>query len=218
MYYRNSIYSVAFRFGAITMVSGIIGVPLGTYLTQKLKKDSCRNDPIVCAAGLLISAPLLAGSMLMIESSEPIAYLLVFLGEIALNLNWAIVADILLVRMNFLFRFSFYSHTNTIYFFLFFFAFVIVLFVWPISFITLFSYQTIKQQQFRNITENKTRKCLLFMHLVVGFSIFVSVIFVSATLLTCVVFCDVHKIECLLRWKWRISYKWHAIASIMFLP
>lgn len=129
MYYRNSIYSVAFRFGAITMVSGIIGVPLGTYLTQKLKKDSCRNDPIVCAAGLLISAPLLAGSMLMIESSEPIAYLLVFLGEIALNLNWAIVADILLVRMNFLFRFSFYSHTNTIYFFLFFFAFVIVLFV-----------------------------------------------------------------------------------------
>lgn len=101
MYYRNSIYSVAFRFGAITMVSGIIGVPLGTYLTQKLKKDSCRNDPIVCAAGLLISAPLLAGSMLMIESSEPIAYLLVFLGEIALNLNWAIVADILLVRLNF---------------------------------------------------------------------------------------------------------------------
>lgn len=102
-YYRNSHYSVAFRFGAITMVSGIIGVPLGTYLTQKLKKNSCRNDPIVCACGLLISAPLLAGSMLMITASEPIAYLLVFFGEIALNLNWAIVADMLLVRMTFFF-------------------------------------------------------------------------------------------------------------------
>lgn len=80
------------------MISGIIGVPLGTFLTQRLKKDSCRNDPIVCAFGLLISAPLLAGGMIMITKNELIAYVLVFFGEIALNLNWAIVADILLVR------------------------------------------------------------------------------------------------------------------------
>ncbi|XP_055310032.1 protein spinster isoform X1 [Sitodiplosis mosellana] len=87
---------VSLRFGAITMISGIIGVPLGTYLTQKLKKNSSRNDPIVCACGLFISAPLLAGGMIMITQNEPIAYVLVFIGEIALNLNWAIVADILL--------------------------------------------------------------------------------------------------------------------------
>lgn len=101
-YYRNSIYSVSLRFGAITMLSGIIGVPLGTYLTQKLKKNSCRNDPIVCACGLMISAPLLAGGMIMITQNELIAYVLVFFGEIALNLNWAIVADILLVRFVFI--------------------------------------------------------------------------------------------------------------------
>lgn len=80
------------------MLSGIIGVPLGTYLTQRLKKKSQRYDPIVCACGLIISAPLLVGSMLMVTANEPIAYILVFTGEVALNLNWAIVADILLVR------------------------------------------------------------------------------------------------------------------------
>lgn len=94
-------YSVSLKFGAITMISGIIGVPLGTFLTQKLKKDSCRNDPIICAVGLFISAPLLAGAMLIITQNELLALTLVFFGEIALNLNWAIVADILLVRLCF---------------------------------------------------------------------------------------------------------------------
>lgn len=99
------ICSVSFRFGAITMVSGIIGVPLGTYLAQKLKTKSHRYDPIICAGGLLISAPLLASSMIMVTADEKLAYVLVFFGEVALNLNWAIVADILLVRSYFLFRF-----------------------------------------------------------------------------------------------------------------
>lgn len=81
------------------MISGIIGVPLGTLLTQRLKKHSYRNDPIVCACGLLISAPLLAGGMIMITENVTIAFILVFFGEVALNLNWAIVADILLVRL-----------------------------------------------------------------------------------------------------------------------
>lgn len=91
-------HSVSFKFGVITMVSGIIGVPLGTYIAQTLKKRSKRADPIICACGLIISAPLLAGSMLVVEKNATIAYTLVFFGEVALNLNWAIVADILLVR------------------------------------------------------------------------------------------------------------------------
>lgn len=110
IYFQNSIFRnqttylyihfhrVSFRFGAITMVSGIIGVPLGTYIAQKLKKRSQRADPIICACGLIISAPLLAGSMIMVQANATIAYTLVFFGEVALNLNWAIVADILLVR------------------------------------------------------------------------------------------------------------------------
>lgn len=91
-------YRVAFVFGAITMVSGIVGVPLGTVLAQSLKKRYPRADPIICAFGLLISAPFLLGAMLVVPVSAPAAYALVFFGSVALNLNWAIVADILLVR------------------------------------------------------------------------------------------------------------------------
>lgn len=81
------------------MTSGIIGVPLGTYVAQRLKKTAPRADPIICAVGLIVSAPLLAGSMLVVSANSTLAYLLVFLGSVALNLNWAIVADILLVRI-----------------------------------------------------------------------------------------------------------------------
>lgn len=80
------------------MTSGICGVPLGSYLSTYLKKKYPRSDPIICAVGLLLSAPLIAGAMLMVTANAPIAYALVFFGELALNLNWAIVADMLLVR------------------------------------------------------------------------------------------------------------------------
>lgn len=80
------------------MVSGIIGVPLGTFIAQKYRKQYARIDPIICACGLLVSAPLILGAMLVVSANTPAAYVLIFLGEVALNLNWAIVADILLVR------------------------------------------------------------------------------------------------------------------------
>ena len=80
------------------MVSGIIGVPLGSYLSQILIKRFPRIDPILCAIGLILSAPLFAGAMIMVSASATAAYVIVFFGQLALNLNWAIVADILLVR------------------------------------------------------------------------------------------------------------------------
>lgn len=105
--------SVSVRFGVIAMLAGIIGVPLGTYLTQKLRKKSHRYDPIICACGILISAPLLVGAMLLVNVNEPLAYTVLFVGEVALNLNWAIVADILLVRFQFIHKF-FQTHTHTL--------------------------------------------------------------------------------------------------------
>lgn len=82
------------------MLSGIVGVPLGAYLAQRLRKKHPRADPVICGFGLLISAPCLVASMLLVSVNAPAAYCLIFIGEIALNLNWAIVADILLVRIN----------------------------------------------------------------------------------------------------------------------
>jgi len=87
---------VAIVFGAITMMSGIIGVPLGMFLSTELKKKYPRADPIICGAGILISAVLLTLGMLTVQKNLVLAFILLFVGEIALNLNWSIVADMLL--------------------------------------------------------------------------------------------------------------------------
>lgn len=92
------VYSVALKFGVIAMTAGILGVPLGILLSQKLKKYLASIDPIICGIGLLISAPLMTGAIIIVSQREIATYVLIFFAQLTLNLNWAIVADILLVR------------------------------------------------------------------------------------------------------------------------
>ncbi|XP_017960211.1 protein spinster isoform X2 [Drosophila navojoa] len=87
---------VSYMFGLITMVAGLVGVPLGSVLSTALKKRNKAADPLICAGGLLLSAPLLTGACLVISKHTVAAYVLMFFGQVAINLNWAIVADILL--------------------------------------------------------------------------------------------------------------------------
>ncbi|KAK7870089.1 hypothetical protein R5R35_011072 [Gryllus longicercus] len=94
--YEGSDDNVAFVFGIITMVSGVVGVPLGSYLGQILRSRFPRADPLVCGCGLLISVPFLISSMFLARYNIVLCYVVMFFGELALNLNWAIVADILL--------------------------------------------------------------------------------------------------------------------------
>lgn len=104
-------YRVSFIFGAITMTAGIIGVPLGSYLSTNFIKRYPRIDPVICSVGLLISAPFLAFSIIFITKSPLAAYIAVFIGQVALNCNWAVVADMLLVRFHFnLFVFGYIPH------------------------------------------------------------------------------------------------------------
>lgn len=91
-------YRVSFTFGALTMISGVIGVPLGSVLSTMLVKRFPKIDPLICSAGLFLSAPLLALCMILVSKNSIAAYILLFIGEVAVNLNWAINADILLVR------------------------------------------------------------------------------------------------------------------------
>jgi len=88
--------SVPFIFGVVTMMSGIVGVPLGMVLSTKLKARYPRADPIICATGILASAFFLGVGMVMCSINVVAAFALLFLGEVALNLNWSIVADMLL--------------------------------------------------------------------------------------------------------------------------
>ncbi|CAB4058515.1 SPNS [Lepeophtheirus salmonis] len=55
-HYPMPVNNVALVFGAITMLSGIVGVPLGSILSTKLQRKFPRADPIICGLGLVISA------------------------------------------------------------------------------------------------------------------------------------------------------------------
>ena len=88
--------SVPFIFGLVTMLSGIVGVPLGMLLSTKLRAVYPRADPIICGAGILISALFLTLGIILCDSHVVLALLLIFLGEVSLNLNWSIVADMVL--------------------------------------------------------------------------------------------------------------------------
>ncbi|XP_070523726.1 protein spinster isoform X2 [Cardiocondyla obscurior] len=87
---------VSYKFGLIGMSSGLIGVPLGSTIAQKLRVYWHQADPLICAVGLLISAPLLFFAMITANTNPTLCYTLVFFGQLSLNLNWAIVADMLL--------------------------------------------------------------------------------------------------------------------------
>lgn len=85
-------------FGIVAMLAGLIGVPLGSILAQRLRAPYPKCDPYICAAGLIISAPMVFAALVMPQRSESWCYFFVFVAQVALNLCWSIVADILLVR------------------------------------------------------------------------------------------------------------------------
>ncbi|KAM5152524.1 protein spinster homolog 1 [Mantella aurantiaca] len=89
-------YKDSFIFGGITVVTGLSGVIAGVEISKRYRKVNPRGDPIVCACGLLSSAPFLYLSLVFADTSLVATYIFIFIGETLLSLNWAIVADILL--------------------------------------------------------------------------------------------------------------------------
>ncbi|XP_076063225.1 lysolipid transporter protein spinster isoform X2 [Oratosquilla oratoria] len=87
---------VAFIFGAIAMTAGLLGVPLGSFTGQKLRQKIQAADPLVCGVGLLLSTPFLIGAMAMAQTNTGASFAVVFFGQLFLNMNWAVVSDIVL--------------------------------------------------------------------------------------------------------------------------
>ncbi|XP_065366602.1 protein spinster isoform X2 [Calliphora vicina] len=87
---------VSYKFGMITMLAGLIGVPMGSMLAQRLRVQIENCDPYICAAGLLISAPMAYMAIVLPQTSSTLCFLFIFGSQVALNLCWSIVADILL--------------------------------------------------------------------------------------------------------------------------
>ena len=89
---------MAIIFGAETVLAGVLGVAAGSFLGQKLRRRYPSADPLVCAIGLLFSAPLMLGTLMMADGPPAITFTVMFFGQWFLNLNWSLVADITLVN------------------------------------------------------------------------------------------------------------------------
>ena len=89
------------------MVSGMIGVPLGAILSTRLREKYPRSDPLICGMGLVLSSVFIFVAFFLARTDVILGFAFVFLGEVALNLNWSIVADILLVSQHILSLFTF---------------------------------------------------------------------------------------------------------------
>ncbi|XP_028839132.1 LOW QUALITY PROTEIN: protein spinster homolog 3 [Denticeps clupeoides] len=86
----------SFIFGLITVATGIVGVAVGTWISRRLRDRVANADPIICAVGMLSSAPCFFLAILLASNSIAATYTFIAIGETLLSLNWAILADILL--------------------------------------------------------------------------------------------------------------------------
>uniref|UniRef100_A0A8C9TB68 SPNS lysolipid transporter 3, sphingosine-1-phosphate (putative) n=1 Tax=Scleropages formosus TaxID=113540 RepID=A0A8C9TB68_SCLFO len=86
----------SFKFGVITVVTGILGVVMGTYISRKLRHRLPNADPLICAVGMLTSSPCFFFAIVLADRSIAATYVFIAVGETLLSLNWAILADILL--------------------------------------------------------------------------------------------------------------------------
>nr|XP_023420780.1 protein spinster homolog 3 isoform X2 [Cavia porcellus] len=84
-------------FGAVTVVTGIIGVILGAEAARRYKKVNPRAEPLICASSLLATAPCLYLALVLAPTTLVASYVFLALGELLLSCNWAVVADILLL-------------------------------------------------------------------------------------------------------------------------
>ncbi|BHF60870.1 Protein spinster 3 [Sparganum proliferum] len=86
-------YNVALLFGICTCFAGLLGVVLGSFLGRKLRVFTSVAEPYVCGGGLLLSAPFVYASLLSPYFNFYLCMFFVFIGQLLICLNWALVAD-----------------------------------------------------------------------------------------------------------------------------
>lgn len=88
---------MAFVFGAELTVAGVIGLVMGSGMSYKLRDRFPWIDPTICGVSLLISSPFIFVGIGFAVESIALAMVMVFFGEVFLNMNWAVAVDISLV-------------------------------------------------------------------------------------------------------------------------
>ena len=77
--------------------AGVVGLMLGSGLSLWLREKIAWIDPVICGGGLLLSAPLIFAALWIVDQNVVLAFVLIFVGQVFLNMNWAVVVDISLV-------------------------------------------------------------------------------------------------------------------------
>jgi hypothetical protein len=85
---------ISTKFGFVMTFAGLIGVPLGSYVSQTLRRNTPNADPLVSGFSLLVSVPVLYGGFILARTSLDWCLLFTFVAGLLLNCNWAIVSDI----------------------------------------------------------------------------------------------------------------------------
>lgn len=80
------------------MLAGLIGVPLGSIIAQRLRLTVLNCDPIICAFSLLSSSLFVYAAVVTANISLIWSLIFVFIAQVTLNFTWSLVADMLLVR------------------------------------------------------------------------------------------------------------------------
>eukprot|EP00092_Neocalanus_flemingeri_P005671 GFUD01006109.1.p1 GENE.GFUD01006109.1~~GFUD01006109.1.p1 ORF type:complete len:561 (+),score=117.93 GFUD01006109.1:69-1751(+) len=88
--------NISFKFGIVMTLSGLLGVPAGSYISQMIRHKVPNADPIVCAITLLVSVPVLFFGFATANYSVSLCYGLTFFAGLLLNCNWSIVSDMTL--------------------------------------------------------------------------------------------------------------------------
>ncbi|XP_026480596.1 protein spinster-like isoform X2 [Ctenocephalides felis] len=91
-----TINDVSFKFGIVAMLAGVTGVPLGSLIASRLRPLYPSCDPLICATGMLVAAPLLYFAAITPGYNTNLCFALMFFGQVSMNMNWPLVADMLL--------------------------------------------------------------------------------------------------------------------------
>lgn len=84
----------------IGMLTGLIGIPLGSFLAQKFRLQlhfQQQADPLLCGSALSLSVPLILATLFLADVNVAACFILISLGTLLVNFNWAVSTDILLV-------------------------------------------------------------------------------------------------------------------------
>ena len=88
--------NVALIFGILTMLSGSLGAPLAAVLSTRLRKKYPTVDPMISGTSLVLSSMFILVAFFLGRDHLILAFAIVFVGLLALNLNWSITTDLLL--------------------------------------------------------------------------------------------------------------------------